>query len=55
MAVKYGKKANRTPWRKMHLSIDPDMNMHGIAITDTEVSDSAGMDLVMPAQTPSPR
>jgi len=50
--VKYGTKPNRTPWRKMHLAIDPAMNVHGIAITDTEVSDSEGMDLVMPAQTP---
>lgn len=49
--VKYGKKANRTPWRKMHLSIDPDMNVHGLAITETDVSDSEGMALVMPAQT----
>ena len=50
--VKYGTKPNRTPWRKMHLAIDPAMNVHGIAITDTAVSDSEGMDLVMPAQTP---
>jgi len=32
----------------MHLSIDPEMNVHGIAITDTAVSDSDGMDLVIP-------
>ena len=44
--------SNRTPWRKMHLAIDPAMNVHGIAITDTAVSDSEGMDLVMPVQTP---
>ena len=53
--VKYGKKANRTPWRKLHLSIDPDMNVHELAITETEVSDSEGMALVMPAQTPIAR
>lgn len=50
--VKYGTRPNRTPWRKMHLAIDPAMNVHGIAITDTAVSDSEGMDLVMPVQTP---
>lgn len=50
--VKYGKKASITPWRKMHLSTDPDMNIHKIAITDTEVSDSEGMDRVMPSEIP---
>ncbi|MFM0069275.1 hypothetical protein, partial [Paraburkholderia aspalathi] len=33
----------RTPWRKMHLAIDPDMNIHAIEITGTDVSDSEGM------------
>ncbi|MFM0342255.1 transposase [Paraburkholderia fungorum] len=45
---KYGKKAARTPWRKVHLSIDLDMNVHGIAVTDTTVSDSEGMEAVLP-------
>lgn len=49
---KYGKKAGRTPWRKMHLSIDPDMNVHGVAITTTEVSDSEGMERVLPTAVP---
>lgn len=49
---KYGKKAGRTPWRKMHLSIDPDMNVHGVAITTTEVSDSEGLERVTPADVP---
>ena len=31
----------------MHLSIDPQMNIHQIAITETEVSDSEGMERVM--------
>ena len=52
---KYGKKASRTPWRKMHLSIDPDMNVHEIAITSTEVSDSEGLDRVMPIGIPIDR
>jgi len=47
-----GRKATRTPWRKMHLSIDTDMNVHGIRITTTEVSDSEGMDTVLPADLP---
>jgi hypothetical protein len=49
---KYGHPATRTPWRKMHLSIDADMNVHGIRITTTEVSDSEGMDAVLPADVP---
>jgi hypothetical protein len=52
---KYGKKAAKTPWRKMHLSIDADMNVHAIAITGTDVSDSEGMDRVLPAGIPVDR
>ena len=33
----------------MHLSIDEEMNIHAISITTTEVSDSEGMDAVLPA------
>ncbi|RKE37976.1 DDE family transposase [Paraburkholderia sp. BL23I1N1] len=52
---KYGKKAAKTPWRKMHLSIDADMNVHAIAVTGTDVSDSEGMDRVLPADIPVDR
>ncbi|MGF6265280.1 hypothetical protein OKW49_006279 [Paraburkholderia youngii] len=52
---KYAQKAARTPWRKMHLSIDADMNVHAIRITTTEVSDSEGMDAVLPADVPMDR
>ena len=52
---KYGHKATRTPWRKMHLSIDADMNIQGIRITTTEVSDSEAMDAVLPADVPLDR
>jgi hypothetical protein len=52
---KYGQKAARTPWRKMHLSIDADMNVHAIHITTTEVSDSEAMDTVLPAGLPLER
>lgn len=37
--TKYGLPCKQTPWRKLHLSIDPDMNIHGIDITEREVSD----------------
>ena len=52
---KYGKKAARTPWRKMHLAIDPDMNIHTIEITGTDVSDSEGMDRILPTDLPIDR
>jgi hypothetical protein len=52
---KYGKTATKTPWRKMHLSIDVDMNVHAIAITGTDVSDSEGMERVLPADLPVDR
>jgi hypothetical protein len=52
---KYGRKATQTPWRKMHLSIDADMNVHAIHITTTDVSDSEGMGAVLPADLPVDR
>ncbi|MFL9913719.1 IS5 family transposase [Paraburkholderia sp. RL17-337-BIB-A] len=52
---KYGRKATQTPWRKMHLSIDGEMKIHAISITTTEVSDSEGMDAVLPADLPVDR
>jgi hypothetical protein len=33
----------------MHLAIDADLNMHGVAITGTDVSDSEGMERLMEA------
>lgn len=42
--TKYEKPCLNTPWRKMHLSMDPEMNIHGLEITDLETSDIAMMD-----------
>ncbi|KVP63720.1 hypothetical protein WJ92_03090 [Burkholderia ubonensis] len=44
---KYGRDASRTPWRKVHLSIDPEMNIHAISVTETVVSDAAGLHAVL--------
>ncbi|MEX3639950.1 transposase [Paraburkholderia sp. BR14320] len=44
---KYGRDASQTPWRKMHLSIDPEMNVHQIAITGDNVSDEAGLNAML--------
>ena len=52
---KYAQKATRAPWRKMHLSIDAEMNVRAMRITTTEVSDSEGMDAVLPADVPLDR
>ncbi|MGC3030440.1 IS5 family transposase [Burkholderia sp. DN3021] len=49
---KYGRDASRTPWRKVHLSIDPDMNMPAIAVTETTVSDAAGLPAVLAVDAP---
>jgi hypothetical protein len=39
----------------MHLAIDPDMNIHAIEITGTDVSDSEGMDRILPTDLPIDR
>jgi hypothetical protein len=52
---KYGTKVTQTPWRKMHLSIDADMNVHAIRITIAEVSDSEVIDAALPADVPLER
>jgi Transposase DDE domain len=52
---KYSKTAACTPWRKIHLAIDPDMNIHAIEITSTEASDSEGMDRILPTDLPIDR
>lgn len=51
---KYGKPCDKTPWRKMHLSIDPDMNMHAIEITDWESSGTETMDQLIPEDLTQP-
>ncbi|OJB44887.1 hypothetical protein BGV60_29415 [Burkholderia ubonensis] len=48
---KSGRDASRTPWRKVHLSIDPDMNMHTISVTETTVS-AAGLHAVLAVDAP---
>ena len=42
--TKYGKPCKDRPWRKLHLSMDPEMNIHQIEITDYEASDIGEMD-----------
>ena len=45
--TKYNKPCNTKPWKKMHVSNDPDMNVHVIEITDCEVSDIEVLDTLI--------
>ena len=36
---KYNKPSDRRPWRKIHIAIDSDMNMHGLQITEETTAD----------------
>lgn len=42
--TKYNKSCKNRPWRKLHLSMDPEMNIHQTEITDYEASDIGEMD-----------
>jgi len=42
--TKYDKPCDRKPWKKMHLAMDPDFNIHSLEITDCDTSDSEMMD-----------
>jgi hypothetical protein len=42
--VKYGTSPDRTPWRKLHISMNLDWDIHATKVTDTTVGDSPAMD-----------
>lgn len=46
--TKYGKSCSQKPWRKLHLSMDSDMNIHGIDVTDCQTSDLEKMVYFIP-------
>lgn len=46
--TKYDKPCTQRPWRKFHLSMDPEMNIHGVAVTEIEVSDIEKMEDLIP-------
>jgi hypothetical protein len=52
--TKYGKPCTQTPWKKLHLAMDPEMNMHAVAITDYESSDIEMMEELIPENGPQP-
>jgi hypothetical protein len=45
---KYGKECKIKPWRKLHLAIDLEMNVHSSKITDYESSDIGEMPNLIP-------
>ena len=47
--TKYNKACKNRPWNKMHLSMDPGMNIHSIEITDNSISDIAMQDALIPS------
>lgn len=52
--TKYGKPCEQKPWRKMHLSIDPEMNTHALEITDYQASDLEIMGSLIPENESQP-
>ena len=48
--TKYGKPCKQIPWRKLHMSMDPQMNVHGVEITDIDVSDIEMMEALIPEE-----
>lgn len=47
--TKYNKPCSVRPWRKLHLSIDQDMEVYAASLTEQEVGDKEIMDALMPA------
>ena len=46
--TKYNKPCKNRPWNKMHISMDPDMNIHALEITDNSVSDIEMQEILIP-------
>lgn len=52
--TKYGKPCENTPWRKMHLSMDSEMNMHQLEITELETPDIGLMNTLVSIDSRQP-
>lgn len=48
--TKYNKSCNNRPWKKLHLSMDPDFNIHAVKITDQDVSDIEVLNELIPKE-----
>jgi len=49
---KYGKPCYNKPWRKLHLGIDPHLNMHSVVVTDYSSSDIGMIDNLLNVEAP---
>ncbi|WP_338112011.1 transposase [Rickettsia asembonensis] len=47
-ATKYNKVCKNKPWQKMHISIDPEMNIHNVEITDCHTADIEMLEYLIP-------
>lgn len=46
--TKYNKTCNKKPWKKLHIGMDLDMNIHNVEITDCVVSDISLLNDMIP-------
>jgi hypothetical protein len=46
--TKYNKPCNNKPWKKLHIGMDLDMNIHNVEITDCSSSDISVLDDIIP-------
>jgi len=49
--TKYGKPCDQRPWRKLHLSMDLETEIHDVEITETEVADIDMMKDLIPKKS----
>lgn len=47
-AMKYNKICKNKPWQKMHISMDPEMNIHDVEITDCHTADIELLESLIP-------
>jgi hypothetical protein len=46
--TKYNKPCSKKPWKKLHIGMDLDMNIHNVEVTDCDVSDISMLDDIIP-------
>ncbi|WP_338141708.1 transposase [Rickettsia felis] len=54
-ATKYNKVCKNKPWQKMHISIDPAMNIHNVEITDCHTADIEMLEYLIPGNISADR
>ena len=51
--TKYNKPCVKKPWRKFHIAMDSDMNIHDVDITELDISDQEIMDQFLDQKNPN--